>query len=136
MTETPGISSSSSSKEDASSTAEDDRTSLWIDQNVNGENDLRKTIDFLANLTIPTEPAKAAPSVAPFNGPLDGQLWPWNRAAQRLDRKNLPLAAAEVNAAMYLAIIALQKKYKLRFHKGMPRATSDISWGKAILRWR
>ncbi|MBE3037455.1 MAG: hypothetical protein IMZ62_01385 [Chloroflexi bacterium] len=92
----------------------------WIDENAADEKSLPKTLQYLAALTLPSDPARPDVLVNPFAGLLDEQLWPWNRAAGRLAGNNQMRAAAEINAGLYLALVMLQVKYRQRFHKGMP----------------
>jgi hypothetical protein len=122
MIQASSSSSSSGSGLDESSGPEGvNATAVWIDENVNTRADLDRTIAFLTELTLSPDRADRRATVAPLSYSLDEQLWPWNRAASRFVKKaGAPEAAAEVNAAMYLAIISLQVQYRLRFHKGMP----------------
>jgi hypothetical protein len=118
---TPSASSTSSGAEEESTVSpEANETAQWIDANASNAGHLAETLAYLASITLPANPFRPDVPVNTFTKTLDLQLWPWNRAADRLAFNGHHREAAVINAGLYLAIISLQSKYRQRLHKGMP----------------
>jgi hypothetical protein len=109
----------------------EDNTDLMnqIDELVPNVQDVAEVIDFLAGITISAKPWNEGGANA-LRGDLEGQFWPWNRAAGELIRNNRPKDALEVWSAMYIAFLALQAKNYQRYHKGMALCNVGYAFGK------
>jgi hypothetical protein len=103
----------------------------WIDQTALRPESVGDIVQRLTALTLPADSWSPGDLVNPFQGDLEDQLWPWNRAANRLVNQGYPNAAADVWSAMYLACLSLQQRLHSRIHKATPLCNIGFALARA-----
>lgn len=103
-----------------------------IDERIakHGEN-VAGLIQELCQITLPPDLwSEVEFGANPLDGSLEPQFWHWNRAAVQTMKAGRIRDAVEIWAAMYLAFLSLQLRYRLRCHKGLPLLNMGIALGK------